>query len=139
MAEAYPWGAQAPAARLTKLQRDLERNGQARERYLETHKTKMAEFDETDKTLKGDIRVCEGILEKETREQASNQMAKLLQRLAGSGKIDIQALVSDPNLEQKLMELSAPSDAPAKPKAAPKKAEKADPAKKPEAAGESEG
>jgi hypothetical protein len=123
MAEAYPWGAQSPQARLSKLQGSLTRNHEARERYMAGHKTKVAEFDDAERQLKADIRVCEGIIEKERTEAQSQQLSQLLARIAGKGAVDLGALLSDPNLEKKLIALAAEAEKPAEVK--PSKAKKA--------------
>lgn len=130
MAEAYPWGAQAPGARQKKIQRELEKVVTARDRYLNEHKAKMAEFDEAEKTLRADLRACEAIIERETRENQSQQLSSVLQKLAAAGKLDLEDLLKDPNLGDKLAGLVA------KPEGKKAKAGKAE--AKPEATGQSE-
>src|SRR3546814_10757907 len=69
MADAYPWGAQAPSARLTKLEGTLQKSVTAKNKYLEGHRQKIAEFDEAERQLKADIRACEAIVENERRSE----------------------------------------------------------------------
>lgn len=102
MADAYPWGAQAPSARLTKLEGTLQKSVTAKNKYLEGHRQKIAEFDEAERQLKADIRACEAIVEKERIEAQSNQFSKILTKIAGSGGVDLAALLADPDLEKKL-------------------------------------
>lgn len=105
MADAYPWGSQAPAARLRKLTGDLTKTTGARAAYLEAHKAKISEFDETERSLRRDISACEAIIDRENREAQSQQLSKLMARIAGGGKVDLGALLSDPDLESKLAQL----------------------------------
>src|SRR3546814_4289900 len=102
MADAYPWVAQAPSARLTKLEGTLQKSVTAKNKYLEGHRQKIAEFDEAERQLKADIRACEAIVEKERIEAQSNQFSKILTKIAGSGGVDLAALLADPDLEKKL-------------------------------------
>ena len=102
MADAYPWGAQAPAARLTKLEGTLQKSIGAKDRYLEGHRLKLAEFEDAERKLKADIRACEAVVEKERIEAQSNQFTKILTKIAGSGAVDLSALLADPDLEKKL-------------------------------------
>src|SRR3546814_12124200 len=71
-------------------------------KYLEGHQQKIAEFDEAERQLKADIRACEAIVEKERIEAQSNQFSKILTKIAGSGGVDLAALLADPDLEKKL-------------------------------------
>jgi hypothetical protein len=133
MADAYPWGTQAPAARLTKLQRDLEKNTGAKNAQVESHRAAMARLESEEKGLKSDIRACEAIIEREQREAHSQQLSKLLQRMAGSGAVDLAALLADPELEKKIASIAQDAaqkgagDAAKKPKSA-KKADAGEPA-----------
>lgn len=106
MAESYPWGAQAPQPRLTKLTSNLQKLQAQRDRYLEGHKAKISEFDENERAIKADIRVCESILEKEKNEAQSAQFTKLVSKIAVSGSVDLGALLADPDLEKKLLALA---------------------------------
>lgn len=107
MSESYPWGSQAPQARLSKLKLNLGKSQTARERYMEGHKTKLAEMDEAERQIKADIRACEGIVQKELAEEEGLKLSKLLSKIAGSGKVDIGALLADPDLETKLVALAS--------------------------------
>lgn len=134
MADTYPWGSQSPQARLSKLQRDLGKNQQAREHYMETHRARVAEFDERDRSLKSDIRACETIIDKERTEANSQALAKLLARVASSSNVDLELLLSNPALvEQRLAALGSELQAPASSPKGKKGAASADkPASEPE-------
>src|SRR3546814_7724401 len=102
MADAYPCGAQAPSAHLTKLEGTLQKSVTDKNKYREGHRQKIAEFDEAKRQLKADIRACEAIVEKERIEAQSNQFSKILTKIAGSCGVDLAALLADPDLEKKL-------------------------------------
>ena len=107
MADAYPWGAQSPQARLSKLETALKKSLGARDTHMEAHRAKIAEFDDNEKRIKADIRACEAVIEKERTEAQSEKLSKILTKIATSGSVDLGALLSDPNLESKLAALAA--------------------------------
>ncbi|QAY80118.1 hypothetical protein [Sphingosinicella sp. BN140058] len=108
MADAYPWGTQTPQARLSKLERDLSGEESRKTKYLEGHRAKMAEFEKSDREIRADIKVVQAIIERETAEAQSRELMKTIQKLASSGKIDLAALVSNPDgLAAKLAEIGA--------------------------------
>src|SRR3546814_20961838 len=71
-------------------------------KYLEGHQQKIAEFDEAERQLKADIRACEAIVEKERIEDQSNQFSKILTKIAGSGGVDLAALLADSSEERRV-------------------------------------
>lgn len=106
MADKYPWGNQAPATMLTRLEKQLEGRAQEKVKLIEAHQTRLASIEAEERTIAADIRKVKAFLEKERREQSQGQAMRLFEKvLASNPKLDIEAAVADGSLERLLESL----------------------------------
>lgn len=112
MADQYPWGSQAPQTRLSKIQSTLKANERAREKFLESHRVRMAQFEEVERQAKADLRQCQNIIDKERGEANAASLSRMVLRLMGTASPDqIETALKDGSLEQKLAAIVAGIDA----------------------------
>lgn len=119
----YPWGNQAPAARLKGLETKLAKSEGARDKLIEDHKKKLATHDEGLREIRGDIRQVSNFIEKAEAEARAARLSSLLTGLLDGEDADaLDQAMKDGTLQEKLKSATkaAVSEAEGKPKAAPK-------------------
>lgn len=106
MADKYPWGNQAPATMLNRLEKQMEGRAQEKAKLIETHQARLASIELEERSIAADIRKVKAFVEKERREQSQGQAMKLFEKvLATNPKLDIEAAVADGSLERLLESL----------------------------------
>lgn len=123
MADTYPWGALAPVKRVAAVESQIAANDKKRNDCVEAHKKRMAEIDETDRRLKGDLRQATAVVEREAKEAtvaaATKAFEKVMASLYASG-VDVSEIVRGGDLEKVLGKAMA--EAGAKPRSGRKAA-----------------
>lgn len=120
MADAYPWGSQSPAKRVSALEGNIVANDKKRSAAIESHKARIAEIDEADRQFRSDLKAANIIVDRERREATSAAAAKVLDRIIGSANsdVDIDDAIRSGEFEKIVMKAIADAAAAkAKPKA----------------------
>lgn len=102
MADEYPWGKEAPAKRVTKLETNLRNLDKRRDDLVTAHKAKIAELDEAERALKADLKAASSILEKERKDTQVASALKVLERVLGGSSLNIEDALKSGQFEQDL-------------------------------------
>lgn len=100
MADTYPWGNQAPAQRVAKLEASLRANEKKRLDAIEAHKRKIAEIDEADRLLKGDLKAAQNVVDREKREATTAAASKVLEKVIGTASVDVDEVIRSGEFEK---------------------------------------
>jgi hypothetical protein len=140
MADAYPWGSQSPAKRVSALESNIQANDRKRAAAIESHKARIAEIDEADRQFRSDLKAANVIVDRERREATSAAAAKVLDRIIGSANsdVDIDDAIRSGEFEKLVMKAIADAAA-AKAKPKGKAKPDADPAEATPPAGSQDG
>jgi len=107
LSEIYPWGAEAPAKHIAKLQKKMAAHSARRAKIEAAFKTQLTEVEEKEKSLRAEIRAAETVRDKEACEAASQGVAKIVEKLIASGKISADALKDPSRLEEAVLAVAA--------------------------------
>lgn len=105
MADEYPWGKEAPQKRVSKLENLLRTNEKKREEFLASVKAKVAEFDETDKTLKADLKAATAIMDRERNRAQIASASRVMEKVFGGASVDLDEVIKSGRFEELLQKL----------------------------------
>ena len=107
MAEAYPWGSQAPTKRVAQLERQISANDEKRREQIEAHRKRIAEIDDSDRQLKKDLNAAQAVVDREHKEAMSAAATRTLEKVLAAAGTDIADALKSGELEKLLADALA--------------------------------
>lgn len=104
MADPYPWGTQAPTKRVAALDAQIVSNEGKKADAIKRHRDEIKKFDETDRSLRADLRAAQAIVDKEKSEADAAAATRVLMKLLSSTGMDVGEAVKSGVFEKAMQE-----------------------------------
>ncbi len=107
MSEPYPWGTQAPTKKVAALESSIASNDAKKAEAVKRHRDEIRKFDEADKGLRAELKVAQGIVDKEKAEANAASATRVLMRMLATTSIDVEEALRTGDFEKAIADAFA--------------------------------